>query len=74
MTPIIGMTEAGDAGMDLAWLTRLNENKSKDDNPLRSRRYAGAILITKAGHRQAFQDAVRQLKLPCIIHFGITEN
>ena len=73
MTPfIIGMTEAGDPGLDLNWLNRLNNNLNQWDKPLSNKEYAGAILITKAGHRPQFQEAVKQLKLPCIIHFDCT--
>lgn len=68
----IGMTEAGDAGLDLSWLNRLNNNLNAYDQPLKNDTYAGAILITKAGHRPEFQKAVTELNLPCVIHFDCT--
>ena len=72
MNQIIGMTEAGDAGLDLNWLNRLQNNLNAWNKPLDNACYAGAILITKAGHRPQFQNAVKQLNLPCIIHFDCT--
>lgn len=61
--PVIGMTEAGDAGWDLSWYDTLINNG-----------YAGAILITKASHRPEFQEKALKLikQKPCIIHAGIT--
>lgn len=72
LKPIIGMTEAGDAGIDFSWLNRLNHGYSNRGYRLANEAYVGAILITKAGHRPEFQDHVRQLDVPCIIHFGCT--
>ncbi len=64
MTKLIGMTEAGDAGVDLSWYDRLlNEDI-----------FAGAILVTKGVTNKPFQDKALELikHKPCIIHAGIT--
>lgn len=64
MTPLIGMTEAGDAGWDLSWYDKLLSGK-----------YAGAILITKSADREPFQQKVMELYhqgFPFIIHAGVT--
>lgn len=60
----IGMTEAGDAGWDTSWYDKL----------IASDGYAGAILITKAPNKPAFQTKVLELikQKPCIIHTDIT--
>ena len=63
--PIIGMTEAGDAGRDLSWYGKLINSAS----------YAGSILITKYGSNTAFQTKALDMQnnhKPCIIHFGVT--
>lgn len=60
----IGMTEAGDAGWDLSWFNKLQNNK-----------FDGAILITKSCHRPEFQEKVLELYgkgFPLVIHAGIT--
>lgn len=61
---LIGMTEAGDAGRDLAWYDKL----------INSDAFVGAILVTKYGQNPAFQDKALELlqHKPCIIHFGCT--
>ena len=62
--PLVGMTEAGDAGRDLSWYDKLIANS----------RFAGAILITKYGQDASFQAKAKELfsQKPCIIHFGCT--
>lgn len=62
--PLVGMTEAGDAGRDLSWYDKLIANP----------RFAGAILITKYGQDASFQAKAKELfsQKPCIIHFGCT--
>lgn len=60
----IGITEAGDAGNDLSWYHTLRTDE----------RYLGAVLVTKSGEKEAFQE--KALKLlnykPLIVHFGCT--
>lgn len=60
----IGMTEAGDAGIDLSWFDKLKNN---DD-------FVGAILITKGVANKPFRDkALELIKIkPAIIHAGVT--
>lgn len=60
----IGMTEAGDAGIDLSWFEKIKNN---DD-------LVGAILITKGIANKPFRDkALELIKLkPIMIHAGIT--
>jgi len=61
--PRIGMTEAGDAGWDFQWFTKLTQFD-----------FAGAILITKAVSRPQFMQKALELYgiKPFIIHAGIT--
>lgn len=60
----IGMTEAGDAGRDFTWFNTLTQVPA----------FKGAILITKYGQNEEFQEKAKALfKIkPCIIHFGCT--
>ena len=60
----IGMTEAGDAGLDLTWFDKMLNNDS----------FAGAILVTKASANPKFQEkALEFIKhKPAIVHAGIT--
>jgi hypothetical protein len=55
---MIGITERGDAGLDLSWADRLSE-------------VDGAILITK-NPRPKFQKVVMEASKPVIIHFTVT--
>ena len=55
----IGITEQGDAGLDLSWL-----EKSKNVD--------GLILVTKNVTRPQFKEALTQLKKPFILHCTCT--
>lgn len=60
----IGVTEAGDAGIDLSWYEKLMTNDE----------LVGSILITKAIANKSFQDKVFELikSKPTIIHADVT--
>lgn len=61
--PRIGVTEAGDAGIDLSWYDKIKNGA-----------FDGALLITKASYNKPFQEKallLSQIK-PVIIHAGIT--
>ena len=55
----IGVTERGDAALDLTWAHRLDE-------------VDGAILITKDCSKQGFQDMLQIAKKPIILHATCT--
>ena len=57
----IGITERGDAALDLSWTTKMDQ-------------VDGAILITKNCASKAFIDAVKQFKNKVIVHATITGN
>ena len=70
MTKYVGITERGDAGLDLSW-----KDKLKTDA------FGGAVLITKRGDRPEFQNAITDVMIKnpdayenkkLIIHFTIT--
>lgn len=57
----IGITERGDAALDLSWTTKMNQ-------------IDGAVLITKNCASPAFIEAVKQFKNKVIVHATITGN
>lgn len=61
--PRIGVTEAGDAGIDLSWFDKIKNGA-----------FDGALLITKVSYLKSFQEKALELNetKPVIIHAGIT--
>lgn len=59
--PLIGVTERGDAALDLSWVNKLNT-------------VDGCIVITKNPTVPALQDALLKNKHKCILHATITGN